>query len=777
VRSIAKLWFLGRLGLTGWGGMIDSWAAPFVHFQYREPMSREELARVIDDFMRMAAQKCAATPEGVNVNLHDVPDQTPHAAFQDFYRRAVSKFLLGQDTSQNATQGQQTGATVQGRVRDDLRDEDAALLDASLNESVLAPWCAWNFGPGVAPPTIKHVVKESVNPEQRGRVFESAQRLGLRLKSEQVYGDLGLEMPDGTPEILEPPTAPPTVSAVPPGGPGYLGGFRRDWAPARRASVLGQQSGTPLEAPFKPISTAVRSLAEECSTAEEFRRRLPELIGSGGATLVDTLDQVTFGALCAGRLDTAAKLDRAATVGRRCTCGDAAILAGYWVEAADGSNRWGPFRTRDEAERFGKLTDTPTVVREDPAVSFDDYTPEQERERKAELRQAEKAHARVEQLREQVAQLEADQQRGDQAAQGMRDALQSIDDKIAQQRAKLEQSRRQEELRQQGQPSRATDDTVVVQPARPSAPSEPIPPAPPEVQPAAKAERPRAERAPAPRPRAADAAPVVVRPARPGAAGERIPAPPRKAPPPPGPSGLLGAEFGEGALQRGRFAEAIDSFAQRTDLMPKSEFLELHGENRARAWTVARVAEADVIKDLHGAVGQAIEGGQSWREFEDSLNAVMEQRGWEGLEPWHARLVYQQNVDMAHSAGRVMQATDAGVRYWRKLPSTSAHPRPEHARYDGQVFAFSQKSPPPWDFGCQCPWEVVFDEELTPADRKAAGRDLGGADNLPGADEFEWDASHYFRPVELRRGDYPDELWPVLRSLATDHNALLQPRE
>lgn len=232
-------------------------------------------------------------------------------------------------------------------------------------------------------------------------------------------------------------------------------------------------------------------------------------------------------------------------------------------------------------------------------------------------------------------------------------------------------------------------------------------------------------------------------------------------------------------VQRARFAQAIDSFAQRTDLLPKAEFLKLQGLNRARAWTVARVSDLGVMKDLHDAVGQAVEGGQGWREFKDSLDSIMVKRGWAGLEPWHAQVVYEQNVMMAQSAGRTTQARDAGLAYWRKLPSVSVTPRPEHMKYDGQVFTYSQMTPPPWGFGCKCEWEPVFDGELSAADlrRLEAGATVSGpADQPPASGEFQWDASHYFRPVELRVGDYPALLWPLIKSLASDVNALLEVR-
>ncbi len=634
VRAVAKLAYLGRLALVEWGGLVDSWFQPFTHVTYRDGLSAAEIQTMVDAMIELASRKVAATPEGTTVTLHDIPDQTPHKDFQDFVRRAESILLLGQDTAQQALDGQQTGSMIQGDVRDDIRDADARALDATLNEQLFAPWCAWNFGPDVVPPQISHTIHESVDPEQRGRIYLQARDLGLPVKRSQVYEDLAIEQPGEDDELLGGAVSlqPSAVSPIPvPGGnhafqgmqigpaieilvkvrEGVVNeyaatellmalGFARETAaamaaeavsarpvPAKvndaatrdggagddddvttaagrgRAHVLASGGAAGL---FAGLTEAVRSLAEQCSTLDEFRDRLPELVQSGGAELDAALELATFGNYCAGRLATAAQLAAKAVGG--------------------------------QPSAFGR------------------------------------------------------------------------------------------------QESRAV---------------------------------------------------------------------------------AILAEASAGVVERARFVEAIDQMAQRTDLLPKDQFLALHGLNRARAWTVARVAEVDLLKDLHDAVGQAIEGGQSWREFKDSLDHIMEQRGWSGLEPWHAKIVYEQNVNMAWSAGRTMQAQDAGVRHWRKLPSQSLAPRPEHQRYDNQVFTFEQMTPPPWGFGCKCEWEPVFDEEIT--GETPVPRISGPADQPPAGGEFEWNASHYYRPLELRQGDYPETLWGVIESLASDANALLKLRK
>ncbi len=570
VRAIAKLWFLLRLDMIGWGEMIDSWASPFVHFQYDETIGEERIQSVIDRFLELAARKCAATPTGVNLTMHDVPDQSPHERFQDFGRRAISRYLLGQDSSQTAIEGQTTGATLQGDVRDDVRDMDARLLDTSINETLLAPWCAWNFGPEVAPPRLVHRIREERDPEQTARVIAAAQQAGLRVPLDWAYRSLGIPQPDAQEPVLMPiPPAPARMF-----GARFVGRDRAEPGPTE----TGPTEKTGLEG----VSTAVRAAAEKAGSFEEFLGGVQEAVFGAGVD-DEALRTAVLGAFAAGRLE--------------------------------------------EAERIGGRGSKET---------------------------------------------------------GRSPAPQRLaPQRLAPQRLAPQNQRRARAL------VRGSGTAISV------------------------------------------------------LAGE---------------------------LTRARLTEAIDQLGQRTDVMPKPEFLKLHGQARARAWTVARVAELDVLRDLRAAVGQAVEGGQTFREFRDSLNTVMETRGWGGLEPWHAKLVYTQNVAMAHSAGRSTQARDAGATLWRKLPSDSVTPRSEHARYDGQVFSFGDMTPPPWGFGCKCNWEPVL-----PGEEEAPTAEIRGpADRPPGAEEFEWDAGHYFRPLTVRRGEYPRELWPLIDAAAQDTNALLK---
>jgi uncharacterized protein with gpF-like domain len=196
-----------------------------------------------------------------------------------------------------------------------------------------------------------------------------------------------------------------------------------------------------------------------------------------------------------------------------------------------------------------------------------------------------------------------------------------------------------------------------------------------------------------------------------------------------------------GLFARLPFTEAIAALAERLAL-PKAVFLELDAANRSRAFTMARIGDLDVLQQIHDELTIAINDGETFAAFKKRLADVRERTGWTGTNNWHYRLVYDQNLGMAYTAGRYRQGSEAGLKVVRILPSISVEPRAEHAVYAGQMFRMEPGSIlPPWDFNCQCGWEWVFDAEL-----EAMGIDAASLPAVPFSDagqEFQWRPDSY----------------------------------
>lgn len=146
-----------------------------------------------------------------------------------------------------------------------------------------------------------------------------------------------------------------------------------------------------------------------------------------------------------------------------------------------------------------------------------------------------------------------------------------------------------------------------------------------------------------------------------------------------------------------RFDEAISYFRRKLGyILTREEFDKLELEEKARAFTAARVTAADELQGLYDSLLKVIETGGTIRDFQAVARPLL-------TDPGHLNLIFQQNVASAYGAGHLAQAQQAkDLRpYGRYI--TGPNPRPEHAALHDLVYPldhpFWEAHWPPWDFG------------------------------------------------------------------------------
>jgi uncharacterized protein with gpF-like domain len=116
-----------------------------------------------------------------------------------------------------------------------------------------------------------------------------------------------------------------------------------------------------------------------------------------------------------------------------------------------------------------------------------------------------------------------------------------------------------------------------------------------------------------------------------------------------------------------KFEEAIRAFRARVP-MTDDEFDQLVENEREFAFTVAGVAQAELVADVYEAVQRAIEDGTDLETFQADIGPALEE-SWGGEEPGRLENIFRTNVMGAYNAGRYSAATAPAVKrerpYWR----------------------------------------------------------------------------------------------------------------
>lgn len=165
------------------------------------------------------------------------------------------------------------------------------------------------------------------------------------------------------------------------------------------------------------------------------------------------------------------------------------------------------------------------------------------------------------------------------------------------------------------------------------------------------------------------------------------------------------------------FNEQIAFFLQKLNL-PTKTYKDLQAHAHDKAFTVAGAMKADLLTDLHTAVGKAITDGETLLQFRQRFDDIVKKHGWAGWtgssstagKAWRTRIIYDTNLRTSHAAGRWQQMTTPDMLamrpFWQYIHTTLDNPRLNHKRIDGMV----RRADDPWwrinyppnDWGCGC---------------------------------------------------------------------------
>jgi len=203
------------------------------------------------------------------------------------------------------------------------------------------------------------------------------------------------------------------------------------------------------------------------------------------------------------------------------------------------------------------------------------------------------------------------------------------------------------------------------------------------------------------------------------------------------------------------FEDAVEWFINR-GVMTRAQFDMLSDQAKMKFFTLARVDSQYLIERVQAKVAQAIADGITQREFVSQLDEMFQALGVNPLEPWHADLVYRQNVITAFQAGHYDALFDPDVAeffpYLEYVAVGDDKTRETHQAMNGQIYRRDdpiwQEWYPPNGFNCRCTAIAISTFE---AERRGVKPDverpkIDGVEVKPD-DGFASNPSHAFRTL------------------------------
>lgn len=321
-RAAAWSYLFKNFALKSWVQFTEIFGQPMRLGRYDAAASDSDRLALLRAVRNIGRDAAAIVPEGMMIDFIEAQK----AGSTDLYERLcnfldgqVSKAVVGQtltaDTAKNG--GSRAQGEVHDRVRGDIRQADAGLLQGTLHRDLVRPIVDLNLGPKPRNgyPRVKLGVANRLEPLDLVSALKDAVPLGLRVEAKVVSDRLGLPLPpDGDDvELLHAPAAPPG-----PSGPV----LQRALASMRTARQAAQGSGPAPDAidalveqmladdgwvpALEPIIQPALNAIDAAESIEEVRDKLLEVLAAmDGAKLAEQLARAGFLTRLGGRTDSA----------------------------------------------------------------------------------------------------------------------------------------------------------------------------------------------------------------------------------------------------------------------------------------------------------------------------------------------------------------------------------------------------------------------------------------------------------------------------------------
>lgn len=179
------------------------------------------------------------------------------------------------------------------------------------------------------------------------------------------------------------------------------------------------------------------------------------------------------------------------------------------------------------------------------------------------------------------------------------------------------------------------------------------------------------------------------------------------------------------------FEQAVRLFEERK-ILPKAHFDQLRDAAKKKAFTIAGLAQEELLQEAHGelarqirdskektfydeATGKWVYKGPNLREFDKFAKARLETAGWTPKSASHVETIFRTNTMSAYGSGRIIETTQPAVvaarPYWEIRGVNDSRQRPSHRKAQGTILSvdnpFWRKAYPPFGYNCFLPGTVL----------------------------------------------------------------------
>ncbi|MBN9471677.1 MAG: DUF935 domain-containing protein [Bosea sp.] len=311
-RAAAWAFLFKAFTVKDWAIFAEAYGQPLRLGKYDGGATEADKEVLLRAVSNIGVDYAAIVPAGMAVEIVESKISGSHELYEkraNWLDQQVSKAVLGQTQTTDATAGGYATARVHDGVREDIETADARQVAATLNRDLARPVVDLNLGPRRAYPKIKISRPDQADVEKLVANVAKLVPLGLKVGMSTMRDKLGLPDPEADEELLGKPAAafdpelPPARPPVPvrTALQSQQSQVATDAIDRAVASILADEGWESLVGPIVADIEMKLAGAQDLSEIRAIMMAHIEQMDVG--VLADKLAQAAFAARLAGEVD------------------------------------------------------------------------------------------------------------------------------------------------------------------------------------------------------------------------------------------------------------------------------------------------------------------------------------------------------------------------------------------------------------------------------------------------------------------------------------------
>lgn len=208
LRIVSWMYLFKNYSIKDWVAFAEVYGMPLRLGKYDASASKEDRDALMDAIISLGSDAAGIVPTSTMIEFIEAGKNSSTDVYNtlaSYCDAQNSKAILGQTLSSDSGGGSYAQGKVHNEVRHDLTKADAAALESTIRQQVIAPLVYFNFGADADVPFFQFDCQDPEDLLQTAEVYvKLGTELGLPIATDHLYKKFNIPKPEEGQELAKP---------------------------------------------------------------------------------------------------------------------------------------------------------------------------------------------------------------------------------------------------------------------------------------------------------------------------------------------------------------------------------------------------------------------------------------------------------------------------------------------------------------------------------------------------------------------------------------------